>query len=65
MPNVNETVVRYLAAWNERDPKRRRELVAAAWTEEGTTSMRIVTATATRRSMRCLPRRRCNFRTTG
>ena len=35
MPNVNETVVRYLAAWNERDPKRRRELVAAAWTEEG------------------------------
>jgi hypothetical protein len=35
MPNVNETVVRYLAAWNERDPKRRRELVAAAWTEGG------------------------------
>ena len=35
MSNVNETVVRYLAAWNERDPKRRRELVAAAWTEEG------------------------------
>jgi hypothetical protein len=28
-------VVRYLAAWNERDPKRRRELVAAAWTEGG------------------------------
>ena len=65
MPNVNETVVRYLAAWNERDPKRRRELVATAWTEKGATSMRIVTATATRRSMRCLPRRRCNFRTTG
>jgi hypothetical protein len=35
MKNVNETVVRYLAAWNERDPKRRRELVAATWTEEG------------------------------
>ena len=35
MSNVNETVVRYLAAWNERDPKWRRELVAAAWTEEG------------------------------
>ena len=35
MPNVNETVVRYLAAWNERDPKRRRELVATTWTEEG------------------------------
>jgi hypothetical protein len=35
MTNVNETVVRYLAAWNERDPKRRRELVAAAWAEDG------------------------------
>jgi hypothetical protein len=35
MHSVNETVVRYLAAWNERDPKRRRELVAATWTEEG------------------------------
>jgi hypothetical protein len=33
--HVNETVVRYLAAWNERDPKRRRQLVAATWTEEG------------------------------
>ena len=35
MKTVNETVVRYLAAWNERDPKRCRELVAATWTEEG------------------------------
>ena len=35
MSNINETVVRYLAAWNERDPKRRRELAAATWTEEG------------------------------
>jgi hypothetical protein len=35
MTNVNETVVNYLAAWNERDPKRRRELVAATWTEDG------------------------------
>jgi hypothetical protein len=35
MTNVNETVVRYIAAWNERDPKRRRELVAATWTEDG------------------------------
>jgi hypothetical protein len=33
MTNVNETVVSYLGAWNERDPKRRREFVAAAWTE--------------------------------
>ena len=36
MSNVNETVVRYLAAWNEHDPKRRRELVAKTWTEDGT-----------------------------
>jgi hypothetical protein len=35
MQKVNETVVRYLAAWNERDPQRRRELVAATWIEEG------------------------------
>jgi hypothetical protein len=35
MTNVNETVVRYIAAWNERDPKRRRELVAATWAEDG------------------------------
>ena len=32
---MNETVVRYIAAWNERDPKRRRELVAETWTEDG------------------------------
>ena len=35
MSNVNETVVSYIAAWNERDPKRRREFVAAAWAEDG------------------------------
>jgi hypothetical protein len=35
MNSVNETVVRYLAAWNERDPKRRREIIAATWIEEG------------------------------
>ena len=35
MTNVNETVVRYIAAWNERDPKRRRDLVAETWTEDG------------------------------
>jgi hypothetical protein len=36
MSNVNEMVVRYLAAWNEREPKRRRDLVAKTWTEDGT-----------------------------
>ena len=35
MSNVNETVIRYLAAWNERDAKRRRDLVVETWTEEG------------------------------
>jgi SnoaL-like domain len=35
MPNVNETVIRYIAVWNERDSKRRRELVAQTWTDDG------------------------------
>jgi hypothetical protein len=35
MSNVNELVVSYLAAWNERDAKQRRELVAKTWTENG------------------------------
>ena len=35
MTNVNETVVRYISAWNERDPKRRRELVAQTWADDG------------------------------
>jgi hypothetical protein len=35
MTNVNETVARYISAWNERDPKRRRVLVAETWTDEG------------------------------
>jgi hypothetical protein len=36
MSNVNAAVVRYLAAWNEPDAKRRRDLVTKAWTEDGT-----------------------------
>ena len=35
MNKVNETVVSYLAAWNERDAKKRRDLVAKTWTEDG------------------------------
>ena len=35
MSNVNELVVNYLAAWNERDAKRRRDLVAKTWSENG------------------------------
>lgn len=34
--NTNELVVGYLAAWNERDPARRRALVAKTWTDTGT-----------------------------
>jgi hypothetical protein len=33
--NVNELVVSYLAAWNERDDKRRRERIAQTWNEDG------------------------------
>jgi hypothetical protein len=35
MSNVNELVVGYLATWNERDSKRRRELIAKIWAEDG------------------------------
>jgi hypothetical protein len=34
MSNVNEMVERYIAAWNERDPRKRLELVARAYTED-------------------------------
>ena len=33
---LNTVVDTYLEAWNETDADRRRELVAAAWTEDGT-----------------------------
>jgi SnoaL-like domain len=36
MSKANEAAVRYLAAWNETEPRRRRELVAKAWTDDGT-----------------------------
>ena len=36
MSNVNEIVVRYLSAWNERDAARRGDLVAKTWSEDGT-----------------------------
>src|SRR5215510_2117333 len=34
MYNVNEVVVGYLAAWNERDAARRRALIGKVWTED-------------------------------
>ena len=36
MTSVNEAVIRYIAAWNERDPERRHDLVTRTWTEDGT-----------------------------
>ena len=33
--NVAEMVNRYLAAWNERTPGRRRALIADTWTDQG------------------------------
>ena len=36
MANINETVAHYVAAWNERDDGRRRELIARTWVEDGT-----------------------------
>ncbi len=36
MTDINQTVIGYIAAWNERDPQRRRELVAKTWAEDGT-----------------------------
>ncbi|HEY7294872.1 MAG TPA: nuclear transport factor 2 family protein [Dehalococcoidia bacterium] len=36
MSTANELVVSYLAAWNERDPQRRRDLISRTWTEDGT-----------------------------
>jgi hypothetical protein len=35
MANINELVVSYLAAWNERDAKKRRQLIAQTWTGGG------------------------------
>lgn len=36
MGNVNELVVNYIAAWNEQDPKHRREIITRTWTDVGT-----------------------------
>jgi len=36
MTTVNEGVVNYIAAWNERDARKRRALIAKTWTESGT-----------------------------
>jgi hypothetical protein len=33
--NVNETVARYIACWNETDAERREHLISQTWTEDG------------------------------
>ncbi len=35
MSTINETVINYIAAWNETDAVRRREIIARTWTEDG------------------------------
>lgn len=35
MSNAKQLVESYLAAWNERDAKRRHELISKTWTEDG------------------------------
>jgi len=35
MTSVNETVAGYIAAWNETDAGRRRDIIARTWTEDG------------------------------
>ena len=34
MTDATETASRYIATWNEADPARRRNLIAAGWTED-------------------------------
>src|SRR3954471_4977851 len=36
MTDAEIIATRYVACWNERDPERRRDLLAALWTEDGT-----------------------------
>jgi hypothetical protein len=35
MSTVNEIVAGYIAAWNETDPARRRDVIASTWSEDG------------------------------
>lgn len=35
MSNVNERVALYIAAWNEQDPRKRRDLIAKTFTDDG------------------------------
>jgi SnoaL-like domain len=35
MNTVNETIIGYIAAWNETDAERRRQIIARTWVEDG------------------------------
>jgi hypothetical protein len=35
MSKINTTIANYIAAWNETDADKRREVIAGAWTEAG------------------------------
>lgn len=35
MPDHSRTITDYIASWNETDPQRRAELIAAVWREDG------------------------------
>src|SRR3974390_1987522 len=35
MTTINETVAGYIAAWNETEPARRRDIVARTWSDDG------------------------------
>ena len=36
MTTVNEAVANYIAAWNETDPGKRRDVIARTWAKDGT-----------------------------
>jgi hypothetical protein len=35
MSTINEVVAGYIAAWNETDPSRRRDIIAQTWSDDG------------------------------
>ncbi len=35
MTSINETVIGYIATWNETDPERRRAVIARTWSDDG------------------------------
>jgi hypothetical protein len=52
MNDANEMVAQYIAAWNERDAQKRRDLIARTCTEDAPTSTLIQAATDTTASTR-------------